>query len=322
MGNRPTTYFNKEGWLKIGKRFKELTGRDYDQLTFKNKWDQLKKEWKIWKELKRGSTGLGWDPIKSPIKSTIDAPAEWWAEKLEAVPAAKKYKQCGKEPKFEEKLDIMFKWVVATRKFSFNRTESGFTGIPDEITLEPLTPDEEVHSINQRDMGESSTILKRPRIAMKNKEKEHSLNTSFDRLIEAFAAPPISDSHILDCLGLLGTIPEVVAVKQFHVQCVKKLEDPTRIKIFMALQIAVFPSPPISYTNMTSMISGTDRGILCYCGLSSPLLTSRKEHSFGRQFYGCARGVSARCGFFRWADSLTYYTASSRASSHVDPMFS
>ncbi|XP_020584129.1 uncharacterized protein LOC110027161 [Phalaenopsis equestris] len=67
---------------------------------------------------------------------------------------------------------------------------------------------------------------------------------------------------------------------------------------------------------MTSRISGTDRGILCYCGLPSSLLTLRKEHSFGRQFYGCVRGVSARCSFFRWADSPTYYTASSHASSH------
>ncbi|XP_020575153.1 L10-interacting MYB domain-containing protein-like [Phalaenopsis equestris] len=231
LGNRPTTYFNKEGWNSIGKRFKELTGRDYDRLKFKNKWDQLKKEWKIWKELKRGSTGLGWDPIKR----TIDAPAEWWAEKLEAVPAAKKYKQCGIEPEFEAKLDIMFRWVVATGKFSYNPIESGFTGIPDEITPDPVTPDEEVQSINQRDMGESSTILKRPRIAKKNKEKEHAVNTAFDRLIEAFAAPPISEDSILDCLRLLGTIPEVVANKRFHAQCVKKLEDSTRMKIFLAL---------------------------------------------------------------------------------------
>ncbi|XP_020600078.1 uncharacterized protein LOC110039382 [Phalaenopsis equestris] len=181
LGNRPTTYFNKEGWNSIGKRFKELTGRDYDRLKFKNKWDQLKKEWKIWKELKRGSTG-----------ST-------GSEEVQTV-----YKQCGIEPEFEEKLDIMFKWVVATGKFSYNPIESGFTGIPDEITPDPVTPDEEVQSINQRDMGESSTILKRPRIAKKNKEKEHAVNTSFDRLIEAFAAPPISEASIIDCLRLLG----------------------------------------------------------------------------------------------------------------------
>ncbi|XP_020597101.1 uncharacterized protein LOC110036890, partial [Phalaenopsis equestris] len=186
----------------------------------------LKKECKILKELKRGSTGLGWDLIKR----TIDAPAEWWAEKLEAVPTAKKYKQCGIEPEFEEKLDIMFKWVVTTGKFSFNPTESGFTGISDEITLEP-----EVQSIN----WESSTILKRSMIAKKNKEKENFVNSSFDRLIEAFAAPPISEANILDCLRLLGIISEVVNVvtdKRFHAQCVKKFEDSTRMKIFMALK--------------------------------------------------------------------------------------
>ncbi|XP_020599624.1 L10-interacting MYB domain-containing protein-like [Phalaenopsis equestris] len=148
--SRPTTYFNKEGWNNIGMRFKELTGRDYDKLKFKNKWDQLKKEWKIWKELKRGSTDLGWDPIKR----TIDAPTEWWTEKLEQK------------------------------------------GMPDEFTPEPLTPDEDVCSINQRDTRDSSTI-KRPKVAKKNKEKKHVLNTSFDRLIEAFADLPISDASIL-----------------------------------------------------------------------------------------------------------------------------
>ncbi|XP_020573082.1 E2F-associated phosphoprotein [Phalaenopsis equestris] len=40
---------------------------------------------------------------------------------------------------------------------------------------------------------------------------------------------------------------------------------------------------------MTSRILVTDRDILCYRGLPSPLLTSRQSHSFGRQFYGCAK---------------------------------
>ncbi|XP_020578145.1 L10-interacting MYB domain-containing protein-like [Phalaenopsis equestris] len=79
VGNRPTTFFNKEGWRNIEVKFKEMTGRDYDRMKMKNKWDQLKKDWKLWKELKQGSTGMGWDPVKR----TIDAPEEWWAEKLQ-----------------------------------------------------------------------------------------------------------------------------------------------------------------------------------------------------------------------------------------------
>ncbi|KAI0494936.1 hypothetical protein KFK09_025082 [Dendrobium nobile] len=110
LGNRPTTHFNKEGWLNLMKNFSEKTGREFDKVQLKNKWDQLKKDWKLWKDLKRGSTGLGWDPRRK----TIDAPDEWWKEKLEVVPNAKKFKYCGINPELEHKLDSMFMGVVAT----------------------------------------------------------------------------------------------------------------------------------------------------------------------------------------------------------------
>ncbi|KAL0926402.1 hypothetical protein M5K25_002632 [Dendrobium thyrsiflorum] len=53
LGNRPTTHFNKECWMNLIKSFQEKTGREYDKTQLKNKWDQLKKDWKLWKELKR-----------------------------------------------------------------------------------------------------------------------------------------------------------------------------------------------------------------------------------------------------------------------------
>ncbi|XP_020577784.1 uncharacterized protein LOC110022948 [Phalaenopsis equestris] len=62
-------------------------------------------------DLKRGSTGLGWDPIKR----IIDASEEWWTKRIAVVPAAKNYKTCGIEPDLEEKLDLMFGGVVATK---------------------------------------------------------------------------------------------------------------------------------------------------------------------------------------------------------------
>ncbi|KAK8933224.1 hypothetical protein KSP39_PZI016002 [Platanthera zijinensis] len=78
LGNRPTTHFSKDGWKNLIASFKERTGKNYDRLQMKNKWDHLKREWKIWKELKHGETGLGWDQEKK----TIAASEEWWEEKL------------------------------------------------------------------------------------------------------------------------------------------------------------------------------------------------------------------------------------------------
>ncbi|XP_020573838.1 L10-interacting MYB domain-containing protein-like [Phalaenopsis equestris] len=134
LGNRPTTFFNKEGWHNITSKFKEITGRDYDRMKLKNKWDQLKKEWKLWKELKRGSTGLGWDPVKR----TIDAPEEWWAEKLAVVPVAKKFKFNGIEPALEEKLDGMFTGVVATGTHFSTPNEQGVANLAEDIETEHI----------------------------------------------------------------------------------------------------------------------------------------------------------------------------------------
>jgi hypothetical protein len=59
-------------------KFNEKTGKQYCYKQLKNKWDNLKKEWNIWKRLIGKETGLGWDPMKK----TIDAPDDWWKKKL------------------------------------------------------------------------------------------------------------------------------------------------------------------------------------------------------------------------------------------------
>lgn len=79
LGNRLITHLNKECWQNILLKFQEKIRKKYNKTQVKKKWDQLKKDWKLWKELKWGSMGLGWDPIKK----TIDASNEWWKEKLE-----------------------------------------------------------------------------------------------------------------------------------------------------------------------------------------------------------------------------------------------
>lgn len=41
VGNHPTTHFNKEGCLRIIKKNKKYTRREYDRSQLKNKWDGL-----------------------------------------------------------------------------------------------------------------------------------------------------------------------------------------------------------------------------------------------------------------------------------------
>ncbi|XP_020589141.1 uncharacterized protein At2g29880-like [Phalaenopsis equestris] len=122
----------------------------------------IKKEWKIWKELKRGSTGFGWDPIKQ----TIDAPEEWWAQKLEVVPEAKKFKLSSIDPVLEEKLDGMFIGVVATETHVFTPISQNFDGLTHDMASEHIAHSGEgpsqIHTKVQSTGG-----TKRPRVVKK-----------------------------------------------------------------------------------------------------------------------------------------------------------
>ncbi|XP_022719182.1 L10-interacting MYB domain-containing protein-like [Durio zibethinus] len=112
---RRGTYFKKEGWSRLVSNFNKETGKEYEKSQLKNRWDLLKKEWKLWKQLKGNDTCLGWDSTKNNI-DTSDA---WWEKKLKLMPEATKFKNGGIDPELENKLDWMFQ------------------GINDDITLAP-----------------------------------------------------------------------------------------------------------------------------------------------------------------------------------------
>ncbi|ONI28975.1 hypothetical protein PRUPE_1G173000 [Prunus persica] len=58
-GNRLGTHFKKEGWENVRISLSKEIGAEYDKSQLKNKWDALKEQWKIWKELIGKETGLG-----------------------------------------------------------------------------------------------------------------------------------------------------------------------------------------------------------------------------------------------------------------------
>ncbi|KAJ6806795.1 PIF-like orf1 isoform X1 [Iris pallida] len=120
-GNRPSTHFNSEGWASMVEEFSKLTGKLYTKVQLKNKWDALKGDWKLWKQLKGKETDLAWDPVKK----TIQASSEWWAKRLEALPyKAKKFRKKGIPPEFEATLDRMYMRTVAIEELTWT-TASG-----------------------------------------------------------------------------------------------------------------------------------------------------------------------------------------------------
>ncbi|KAM6546243.1 hypothetical protein CsatB_026979 [Cannabis sativa] len=111
-GNRNGSHLRKLGWKNFIEKFNLKTGRNYDRKQMKNHWDNVKKEWQLWDSLLRGETGLGWDMQRQ----TVDAPNEWWEEKLQVgfykYPDAAKFRVRGLEHSF--KLDELFRDVTAT----------------------------------------------------------------------------------------------------------------------------------------------------------------------------------------------------------------
>ncbi|KAK5846080.1 hypothetical protein PVK06_002351 [Gossypium arboreum] len=78
--------------------FKQKQKKNYEKPQLKNKWDTLKKEWRLWRELLKESTGIGW----RPSKKTVDATEEWWAEKIKENTDFKGFKKKGIEPRLND----------------------------------------------------------------------------------------------------------------------------------------------------------------------------------------------------------------------------
>ncbi|KAK5819472.1 hypothetical protein PVK06_024474 [Gossypium arboreum] len=87
-GNRPTTHLNSKGWENVIALFQAKTQKNYGKPQLKNKWDTLKKEWRLWRELLKESTGIGWCPSKKTVDATENATREnTWAPSSGVLPS-------------------------------------------------------------------------------------------------------------------------------------------------------------------------------------------------------------------------------------------
>ena len=70
-GNRPLGFFNRTGWKNVISKHEEKTGQKLTKKQLKNKWDNMKKEYTWFMELKNSATGLGWNEAKRTVERLI-----------------------------------------------------------------------------------------------------------------------------------------------------------------------------------------------------------------------------------------------------------
>ncbi|PKU70818.1 L10-interacting MYB domain-containing protein-like [Dendrobium catenatum] len=256
LGNRHTTHFNKMGWRNIMNSFNEHTGRTYDCIQLKNKWDQLKQDYILWKDLMRGETSFAWNPIKC----TIDASDEWWNDKLQVEPAAKKFRFNGITPELQQKLDIMFSCIVATGDHVWV-PNSGI--LPPELTYDPRNSSEETDfqdddtqiemsieedatfkTFSAKSLSTRPFVNRRKRVKTVRSGGRQLFLNHIEELVNA--ARSISSAivssiaqrrsvTILDALNEINAIPEIYDDLEFYYFAINFLQDKNSREIFMAI---------------------------------------------------------------------------------------
>ncbi|XP_058767542.1 L10-interacting MYB domain-containing protein-like [Vicia villosa] len=91
-------------WKEISKEFEVATNIRCLEKSLKNKFDFMKSDWRIWKFLKFGETGLG----SFPVTGKLSCSNEWWDRKIKEKPEAKKFRNKSIDPSIEEYWNQLF----------------------------------------------------------------------------------------------------------------------------------------------------------------------------------------------------------------------
>ncbi|KAG8477995.1 hypothetical protein CXB51_027421 [Gossypium anomalum] len=190
-GNRPTTHLNSKGWENFVALFQAKTQKNNVKPQLKNKWDTLKKEWRLWRELLKESTGIGWCPSK----------------KMEN-PDFKGFKKKGIEPRLNDLMWQMFGGIVATGENAWAHSSgvlpSGGFGDLDENSNEneSILPNEvpsnpPLETPNRRKETLGVVHGKGKKSSSSRKSSRDSLATHIEKLCESMASPRKSVNKIV-----------------------------------------------------------------------------------------------------------------------------
>ncbi|CAN6297149.1 unnamed protein product [Urochloa humidicola] len=175
IGNRDSTHLNKTGYQNIIRRFQDRTGLLYTRRQFKNKWDKLKVDYGIWKELGK-ETGLGWDESGKNIIMTD----KWWKDTAKKIKGCTRFKNRGIQNKDE--LEIMFEDLRNTGDDHWCAS-SGVAPSQPTPPQSPIPIDDEDDAINEENDSDPEDLTltsgkgKRGKVADNTKGKKAKTST-------------------------------------------------------------------------------------------------------------------------------------------------
>ncbi|KAI8018928.1 L10-interacting MYB domain-containing protein [Camellia lanceoleosa] len=146
-GNRPHMSINPNRYRSLAKTYEAATGLTHSMKQLKNRYNQLKAEWRAWSKLmdsRKGPTGIGFDQETG----LINASDEWWATMEKVDKECCKFKT--KCLDHEEQMRCVFTGAAATGKNAWT---------PGEIRnqLEAEGESDLDFSLNDNELGASET---------------------------------------------------------------------------------------------------------------------------------------------------------------------
>ncbi|KAL7230073.1 hypothetical protein ACSBR2_008582 [Camellia fascicularis] len=238
-GHRLGTHLDRVGWEAVINKFKIATGTLYVHLQLKNRWDTLKKEWGLWKNLLRGETRLGLDPLTGAIMASDD----WWNLKLQRHPDAAKFRE--KPLTLANDMDILFFDVFATGEWAYTPSSRVFIDTKGSSTPLGDDTDMKIHS------SELSNQCRRQKEGLSKKQKGNKkqsaageLSKTLNRIVDTVEASSstgtqnvaMQNSHtITECLAKISTISDISEDDDLLVWAVRLFMKSSLCESFMAL---------------------------------------------------------------------------------------
>ncbi|KAK8278666.1 hypothetical protein V6Z12_D09G058300 [Gossypium hirsutum] len=217
--NRLTTHLNSKGWENVIALFQAKTQKNYGKPQLKNKWDTLKKEWRLWREFFKESKSIGW----CPSKKTVDATEEWWAEKIQENLDFKGFKKKGIEPQLNELMWQMCGGIVATGENAWAPSSSV---LPSGVPIGDDTPNEGFGDSNEHS-NENEGIPPNEKLC----ESMASPRKSVNEII--FPHSHYTISNAMDALRALGD--EIPKKDELYYFSIKMFQIPVKREVFLNL---------------------------------------------------------------------------------------